>query len=401
MRSLRPNPRPTVQLHPALWSPVALPRLKGSIWSKILVDHIEFDAHTDEMREKFSLLPHVAPVFEGAFATDISFDTFRDRARREREWKDQQAIVAQSATAGGNSMSSPNDASSNTVATTGRRVPQQDRFAHMKTIDGSVYAAPPSSSAACFPASPFPLFHAKQWYVAYQILTRVLFPLTPEQVVEALYKMDDKVLTPERVGGLLRLMPTPDQAREIIKSERPLPLTPIERLYTLLSMRTSPPLAIRLSALHFQVEFGPLCQHLEETLDSLEKCVLEIKKSQNLRIILAILLHFGNFLNASHHVTPSYGFEIHFLSQVRKIRMTHTNSTLLDFLVYYLNSNYSHLSFSAFSTNSFPHLAVALKMDEWLFAMEMRYLNEEYRTIKQMNDEDEVRRNNSAHMRWL
>lgn len=72
------------------------------------------------------------------------------------------------------------------------------------------------------------------------------------------------------------------------------------------------------------------------------------------------------------------------------------NSSLLDFLVWYLSSNYPSLSFASFSAASFPHLSRALRIDEYLFAMEMRHLGEMYANLKNMCEQDEFEKQNRS-----
>ena len=409
------NPPPSATLHPALWEPVSLPRIKGSIWGRILVEHLEFDEETDELREKYSILPAHLPVFEQAFKADHPLNIYVASTQMERERQRQQEALQSSQAAQAKAVQL---AQHQTASTPSRRVaaasqPPSDRFAHMRQLDGTAFVSSSAGlSDASFPAPPFPSFSAKSWYVSHQILSRVLFPFTPSEVVEALYKLDDKVLTPERVAGLMRIMPSQEQRGSILRAaaerQARLPagtsLTPIEQLFVYLSLNVSPSLSSRLHVLSFQVEFGPLCYNLERTLDVVESCCAELRKSANLRILFAVVLHFGNRLNHSHNILPAYGFQLDFLSSLRRIRMASrggpngsaNNSSLLDFLVWYLSSNYPALSFQSFSASSFPHLARALAVDEYLFSMEMRHVNEGYAELKGMADEDQFEKQNRS-----
>jgi hypothetical protein len=200
-------------------------------------------------------------------------------------------------------------------------------------------------------------------------------------------------------------MPTAEQRHAILHAaaERQIrlpagvTLTPLEQLFGWLSCAATPSLSSRLACMSLQSEFGPLCYHLENTLSTLEKCVAEVRKSENLRVVFAILLNLGNYQNVSHGCLPAYGFGLDFLPELRKIRMSGGHhSTLLDFLVFYLSTSYPSLSLSSFSPASFPHLAQALRIDEVLFALECRYLDEQFAALKTLNEQDDYERQNRS-----
>jgi hypothetical protein len=401
---LLPSPAPDRTLHPALWDAVPLTRIKGSIWGKILVEGVKFNDETDELEEKFGISQEQAQIFSTAFQADKFIEVYlaEEKAdRKTREEAKRSAMASAEAGIGLSIASSPAPGSAK-AGGAGKVKEPKDKFAHMRTLDGSIYVPPTPDSS--FPAPPIPGFGAKQWYFSSQILSKVLHPLSPLDVLVAIYKCDDKVLTPNRVQGLLKIMPKEEQRQTVLETARlrvtstnSQALAPLEQLMVFLSVQTNPSLNLRLNCLHFQVEFGSLAYHIESTLGVLEKCCAEIKKSANLRTLLNILLNHGNFMNVSNRILPAYGFSLEFLTKLRRIRMSSLNggntaSTLLDFLVYHLSTHYSGLGFHSFSPTSFPHLQKAIDVDEWLLSMEMRYISEEATKIKQMNDEDEVRR---------
>jgi hypothetical protein len=110
---------------------------------------------------------------------------------------------------------------------------------------------------------------------------------------------------------------------------------------------------------------------------------------------MQVLMDRGKLLKLCAHflLFPS---ALQFLTQVRRITMQQSNSTLLDFLVYFIATNHAHLNFTSFSQGSFKHLQAALKVDEWLLAMELRYLGEEHAKVRKMNEQDEYEKQNRS-----
>jgi len=383
---------PSVPLHPVLWDAVPLSAIRGSIWGRVACE-VELDEKNDEIREKFAMPDDVAPVFEQAFRTDQPLHAFIEEQMMERkEGEERQAMVRKQPDTSlyGASPSTRNNYSSS------RSRGESDKFADMRSVDGSVFPAPHvASSSTPFPAHPYPCFTAKQWYRAHLVVTHTLYPLTPIDALRAIYTADDHILTPQRVSALMRIMPNAEQRTAILHAhaDHPNASSPLEQLLLYLSLETSPSLATRLAVLAFHSEFTPLCCQLEETLSTLENCCLEVKRSANLRVLLSLALSCGNWANLSWNIQPAYGFTLDSLPMLL-IHMTspsHSHSSLLDMLVYILHRHFPHLDMSSFNNilHAFPHLTASLHIDEPLFLMQLRHVVEQADMLKRAIEEDE------------
>lgn len=105
-------------------------------------------------------------------------------------------------------------------------------------------------------------------------------------------------------------------------------------------MSSIPRVSQRLSLLLFKEQHGILFGSVEESLAAIEAAERELNQSKSLRLILSVILAFGNYLNGESKVGGAYGFKLSALNRLVNLRSNDKSTSLMTYLVEYVHKQY-------------------------------------------------------------
>eukprot|EP01105_Mastigella_eilhardi_P017347 TRINITY_DN3989_c0_g1_i5.p1 TRINITY_DN3989_c0_g1~~TRINITY_DN3989_c0_g1_i5.p1 ORF type:complete len:402 (+),score=109.77 TRINITY_DN3989_c0_g1_i5:65-1270(+) len=162
--------------------------------------------------------------------------------------------------------------------------------------------------------------------------------LTDDEVKDAILRLDRSVFTVESVRGLAKYAPTSDEI-ELLKAyqgERSA-LGRAEQFF--LVVMTIPDLVVKLGCFEFVLRFPQLVSGVRPCIASLEAASSQLRTSANFIALLQVVLSLGNFINAGTMRGAACGFKLDSLNKLAETRSTNGKSTLLRYLVYYLENH--------------------------------------------------------------
>ncbi|XP_052262977.1 delphilin-like [Dreissena polymorpha] len=149
------------------------------------------------------------------------------------------------------------------------------------------------------------------------------------EVRQALYLMDEAILTPELLRQLLAYAPNKNEMEQLDSYTGDIEELSNADRFTY-EMSRVPGYEQRLKALVFKGNFQEKITEMKEHLHCIRKASLELRHSKKLSKILELILAMGNFLNqGNQRVGEAAGFKIRFLSQ---LEITKTVDNKLTFL---------------------------------------------------------------------
>ncbi|KAK3285035.1 hypothetical protein CYMTET_7341, partial [Cymbomonas tetramitiformis] len=156
---------------------------------------------------------------------------------------------------------------------------------------------------------------------------------TPEAVCEGILRVDEELLTEENITGLLKCIPTPEEAATLGTYEGSTEnLGVVERL--MIHLLRIPMAEERLKAVRFQRHFHGQLKAVQAAAAVLHAAAQEVQRSALLPMILHIVLAAGNFLNTGSRNGNAVGFRLEVLPKLRLVKATSGSvSTLLHFVV--------------------------------------------------------------------
>ena len=167
--------------------------------------------------------------------------------------------------------------------------------------------------------------------------------LTPTQIKKAILECNDEILSPEKLGQLIKNLPSADEEQilsQIIASSSPphynnhIDKYQYNKIEEFLIQITSIPrfrekFDLLLFRANFDNQYDDFIHHVNTINDSIKKLL----DDQNLKQILEIILSLGNFMNFGNFIPPTLGFKIDFLQKINDTKSTDNSTTLLNYLV--------------------------------------------------------------------
>ncbi|XP_052817061.1 delphilin-like isoform X2 [Mya arenaria] len=149
------------------------------------------------------------------------------------------------------------------------------------------------------------------------------------EVRQALYMLDEAILTPELLRQLLAYAPNKQEMEQLDSYNGDIEELSRADRFTY-EMSRVPGYEQRLKALVFKDNFQEKITEMKEHLQCIRKASLELRHSKRLSKILELILAMGNYMNqGNHRVGQAAGFKISFLSQ---LEITKTADNKLTFL---------------------------------------------------------------------
>ncbi|RWS14572.1 FH1/FH2 domain-containing protein 3-like isoform X3, partial [Dinothrombium tinctorium] len=160
----------------------------------------------------------------------------------------------------------------------------------------------------------------------------------PRTIKTAILKMNSTIMSREGIEKILTtMMPTEEEKTKITEAQMANPDIPLGSAENfLLTLSSISALEARLRLWAFRLDYDLMEKEIAEQLMDLKQAMVEIEKSDNLRLILATLLSIGNFLNGCQ----VKGFQIEYLSKVPEVKDTVHKHSLLHHLCHIVMEKY-------------------------------------------------------------
>ncbi|XP_059491246.1 inverted formin-2-like isoform X2 [Neocloeon triangulifer] len=165
------------------------------------------------------------------------------------------------------------------------------------------------------------------------ILLRQFRDLGVEGLLAAIQEGNGRILGADKLRGLLRLLPEPDELA-MIKAhqlDEKMRLGDAESFY--LQLNEVPSFALRIRAMLQREEFRPTVKELRPQLSAVLKACATLVDNSSLRDFLALILHIGNMLNAGSYAGNAVGFKLSTLPRLLETRANKPRMTFLHFAV--------------------------------------------------------------------
>lgn len=174
--------------------------------------------------------------------------------------------------------------------------------------------------------------------------------LSHEMIRNAIDKLDESILSTEKVQQLMTIMPTVEEVETIkswvqanttteTESNEISQLGTVEQFFhTLSSIQGFPDLLTRLDLWTFKSSFDEYIETIEVDIAKIEKALTSIVQSTRLRTVFHVILSLGNYLNGTNTKGGAYGFKLATLAQLKSLRSNDNQYTLLEYLTIFLNT---------------------------------------------------------------
>lgn len=206
--------------------------------------------------------------------------------------------------------------------------------ATQKKVDTGPEAAPQEEHAK---SKKTQLVDPKRAYQIDIILSR--FKISTDGFKDAILSMNERLLTPEKINVLLKILPT-DEDFELVKNyEGPLDqLSGADQFAR--AMGEIPKVKTRLELLLFRDTFVSEVSELEEDLSQVERGLKALQDSQSFRKLLTIILAVGNYINGGTQKGGAYGFKLSTLLKLRNQKTADNRLSLLHYVVQFVKEKF-------------------------------------------------------------
>ncbi|CAK4617098.1 hypothetical protein LEN26_014686 [Aphanomyces euteiches] len=154
------------------------------------------------------------------------------------------------------------------------------------------------------------------------------FRMTAMEIKLSIEALDDKVLTLERVQMLETMVPSTDEL-ELVKSYDGDVALLGETEKFFLAVANIPRLAQRLKAFQAMLTHASRMDDVKAKLHVMERALTELQKSQQLVIVLQVVLAVGNYMNSGTCRGGLYGFKLDILPKLTQVKATSSAKSLL------------------------------------------------------------------------
>uniref|UniRef100_A0A671UA95 Diaphanous related formin 1 n=1 Tax=Sparus aurata TaxID=8175 RepID=A0A671UA95_SPAAU len=157
------------------------------------------------------------------------------------------------------------------------------------------------------------------------------FRLPYEEIKNAVFEVNEKILTESMVQNLIKNLPAQEQLSVLgeMKDEYD-DLAESEQFGVVMSSVKK--LMPRLQAIQFKLQFEEQMNNIKPDVVSVTAACEELMKSQAFTKLLEITLLVGNYMNAGSRNGKAFGFTISYLCKLRDTKSADLKQTLLHFL---------------------------------------------------------------------
>jgi diaphanous 1 len=189
-----------------------------------------------------------------------------------------------------------------------------------------------SSESKSGPASPkaITIVDGKKQQNAGIVISRL--KMDANELRSAVMNMDESLLTPDKVGMLINIAPTPEEigALQAYDGDASL-LGKVDKLLLELTMITH--FKEQLQCMHVKYSFAEQARELERVLSTCSQAVVQMRESHKLKSLLKVILRVGNFMNGGSRRGGSFGVKLDVLDKIETSKSKSGKFTLVHYVV--------------------------------------------------------------------
>lgn len=168
------------------------------------------------------------------------------------------------------------------------------------------------------------------------------FKLPPEAIREAILDLNTHVITEDTVGNLIKYLPTGDEVETLSSYDGDPGLLGKSEVF-IMAIMDIPRLGPRLESLRVKLQFEERSADVTTGLTMMEAAITGVLESQALQKLMELVLAVGNFMNGKPGPRGDKGFKLAFLNKLRDTKSADNKTTLLHYLVEYVESSHSEV----------------------------------------------------------
>lgn len=199
---------------------------------------------------------------------------------------------------------------------------------------------------------------------------------TPD-LLQAIIKLDETILSLDRTRVLLDLTPTDDEIPMLRGYDGDLDqLTTEDRfLYELTNV---PRLSTRLKCMITRYTFEKDALEIKQKLIAIREACVEIEKSKSLRTLLEIVLAIGNYLNGGTPRGAAWGFKLDSLEKLEAMKENDGKKSLIHYILHLLETSYPGVLDTLKLVNAEHAMSISISETH----NDMRNLSQQVRAIR-------------------
>jgi len=201
--------------------------------------------------------------------------------------------------------------------------------------------------------------------------------ISNQELLQAIIKLDETILSLERTRVLIDLAPTDDEISMLRGYDGDLDLLTTEDRF-LYEMTNIPRLATRLKCVATRYTFEKEALEIKHKLIAIREACTEIEKSKSLKTLLEIVLAIGNYLNGSTPRGGAWGFKLDALEKLEAMKENDGKKNLIHYIHHVLEKAYP----GVLDGFNLPKAEAALAISISETHNDMRNLSQQIRAIR-------------------
>lgn len=163
--------------------------------------------------------------------------------------------------------------------------------------------------------------------------------ISNQDLIQAIVKLDETILSLERTRVLVDLAPTDDEISMLRGYDGDLDLLTTEDRF-LYEMTNIPRLATRLKCLATRYTFEKDALEIKHKLIAIREACTEIEKSKSLKVLLEVVLAIGNYLNGGTPRGGAWGFKLDALEKLEAMKENEGKRNLIHYILHLMEHGY-------------------------------------------------------------
>lgn len=158
-----------------------------------------------------------------------------------------------------------------------------------------------------------------------------------DEIVDAIYSMNDVKLDPDRVARLIELLPTGKEKDELEKYEKKHKYLAVAESF-MMDLYLIPRVEIRLTVFSFIQSYHDKVDKVLAQVSLVSEACDQIRLSKKLRQMLTLILALGNHMNQNNRKGAAYGFKLDALTKLRSTKSTDNKINLFHYLIQHIRA---------------------------------------------------------------
>ncbi|XP_041428686.1 protein diaphanous homolog 2 isoform X3 [Xenopus laevis] len=157
------------------------------------------------------------------------------------------------------------------------------------------------------------------------------YRMSYEEIKNMILEVDEEKLSESLIQNLIKNLPEQKQLSSLsqLKSEYEDLCEPEQFGVVMSSMKMLRP---RLNGILFKLTFDEHISNIKPDIIAVTQACEELKKSENFKKVVELVLLVGNYMNSGSRNAQSFGFNVSFLCKIRDTKSSDQKTTLLHFL---------------------------------------------------------------------